>query len=402
MSKYSYAKQTVTDWDEQIARYLKTQIKSYCLRSVLRKADRALVFAWINREIAEFAAEFDDSDNEQAIKDKYVDELVKFSEEVYDSVLRMVGGRTPYMFAQTLVNPEVLNRSQKDELGRYEVIRLNKVISANVLADIKDDDLDEGAYRRGTAGDTYYNDIHKAVVKEMAELTSKSQSDENKYLGNVNIRNIAEMGVRYDEYLKTKKQLISEGVRLVYVPPHSNCSKRCQPYQGKVYSLTGQPEKYDRGMAQPIENVADKVTVKGKRDPSRVYAAGLFAYNCRHTMTPYHEGQNLEVIPDSVIENQRAIEVKQRAMEREIRALREQHMLYKVILDESKNKGLKAETTAIWKKYLAKREEYRTFCRKNDVPRYDDRLKVIAGEDIYKRTVGRTDDRVVNKKISPK
>lgn len=403
MSKYTYAKKNLPDWDEHASAELKTQIKAVCLKKVLLKAPREKVFEWINAEIDEFVGEFDESDVEKAIGERYRAELTEFAAEAYDKSVKMVGNLTPYMFAQALVKPTVLTKAQKDNLGRIAgmEVRYNQQSAEKLLATIPS--FTEGGARRATAGNTYYKEIHEAVVAGMRDYEEFKAAAARPYLLNVNQRNIVEMGIRFAKYQEQKQKLIKEGVKIVYVPPHVNCSARCQPYQGKCYSLTGQPERYDRGIAPPIEKVADDVTVKGKRDPSRVYAAGLFAYNCRHTMVKYIEGQKLEVIPKDVIERQRKIEVKQRELEREIRALREKHLLYQVVCETSGNQLLdRTERIATWHLIDQKRKEYRAFCEKNNIPRYDDRLKVIAGEDIYQRTVGKRDTRVKYEKISPK
>lgn len=402
MSKYTYAKKNLPDWDEHASAELKTRIKAFCLRKVLLKAYREKVFEWINAEIAEFVGEFDESDIERAIGERYRAELTEYASEAYDKAVQMVGKLSPYMFAQALVQPTVLTKAQKDNLGRVAgmEIRLNQPATEKLLQTTPK--FTEGGARRATAGNTYYKEIHAAVKGGMTDYTEFKAAAARPYLLNVNQRNIVEMGIRFAKYQEQKRRLIEKGVKIVYVPPHANCSKRCQLFQGKCYSLSGQPERYDRGIARPIEEVADNVTVRGKKDPSRVYAAGLFAYNCRHTMVAYEAGQNLEVIPKDVIERQRKIEVKQRELEREIRALAEKNLLYRTVMETSGNANMKPECTEIRRLWLQKRAEYRAFCAKNKIPRYDDRLKVIEGEDIYKRTVGKRDSRVKYEKISPR
>lgn len=403
MSRYTYAKKNLPDWDEHASAELKTRIKAFCLKKVLLKASREKVFEWINAEIAEFVGEFDENDIERAIGEKYRAELTEFAREAWEmSTAMMDRFKTPYMLAQALVNPQILTKVQRDNLNR--VVGVQFAIpdpAANRLAE-RLPNFTEGGARRATAGNTYYHDIHKEAKSLMRDYGEFKAAAERPYLLNVNQRNIVEMGIRFAKYQEQKKKLIADGVRIVYVPPHANCSKRCQPYQGACYSLTGQPERFDRGTARPIEEVADNVTVRGKKDPSRIYAAGLFAYNCRHTMEPYEDGQNIEIIPDDVIERQRKIETEQRELEREIRALKEKDLLYRTVMETSGNRNMKAECTEIRKLWLLKRAEYRAFCAKNNIPRYDDRLKVLEGEDIYKRTVGKRDTRVSNIKISPR
>lgn len=401
MSKYSYAKKNLPDWDEHGSAELKIHIKTYCLKSALNKADREKVFERIDKEIGEFVDEFDkDIEAEREIGERYRRELSEFAREAYERAVNMVGGLTPYMFSQALVRSSMLTELQKENLGNQYygyVIDLSPEAVKNIIAQTPKDT--PGGYTRGTAGDTYYKEIHKQVKSLMRDYEEFKTAAARQYLANVNQRNIVEMGIRFSKYQEQKKKLIEQGVKLVYVPPHSNCSKRCQPYQGRIYSLDGTRGSKDGRQYIPIEEVSDEITVTGKKDSSRVYAAGLFAYNCRHTMQPYQEGQNIEIIPDDEIERQRRIETEQRARERKIRALREQYMLYKTVQLESGNNNLDTQLKAINKDWRSQRAAYRAFCEKNKVPRFDDRLKVISGENIYQRTSGKRDSLVKNIKI---
>lgn len=402
MSRYTYAKRNLPDWDAQIAADLKISIKAYCLREVLRKHDRPSIMAHIAAEIDEFAAEFNAEDEvERSIAERYRAELTAYAAEAYDRAVSMVGGMTPYMFAQALTaRSAVVVKPQTDEHGRTTgaTISVTKAAARATVESLPE--YTEGGFNRGIEAGKFYGDVQKDIKAEMRDYVEFKQAAKLPYLTNVNQRNIVEMGVRFRAYQELKQRLISEGVRLVYVPPHANCSKRCQPFQGRCYSLTGQTEHHDGRTFPPIEEVAENRTVRGKRDPSRVYAAGLFAYNCRHTMEPYEDGQQIETIPKGVIDRQREIETRQRELEREIRALREKHMLYKIVYDESRKPEIKEEAAKTWRLYLQRRAEYYDFCSRNNVPQFGDRLKVVAGEDIYQRTVGRKDARVKNIKIS--
>lgn len=401
MSKYTYARENNADWDRVASQDLRANIKAYCLIAVLRKTDEAKTFERINEEIDLFCREFDDTEDGEEISERYRADLAEFSREAYAMAVDMVGTMTPYMFAQALVDPNKLTLRQKETLEKTVPVRIEMtdVVARRAAMTVYKDGGNGKGYTNATAGNTYYHDIHKEVKGKMGDF--ESLKTHKVPMANLNPRNIVEMSVRFDRYKEEKQRLISNGVRLVYVPPHANCSKRCQPYQGKCYSLTGKTERYDGRVFKPIEDVAEKVTVRGKRDPSRVYAAGLFAYNCRHKMVPYQDGQNIEIIPKEAIEKTRALETHQRELEREVRKAKEKWQLLKIVRDESNNTNLTDEVKAARAKWLASRQKYTDFCDKNDLVIYRDRLKITVGEDLYKRTSGSRDFRVKNTKLPP-
>ena len=394
MSKYTYVKRNLPDWDEHAAAELKISIKAYVLKNVLLHRDRAAIMERIHAEVQEFVDEFDEEDVEREIGERYRAELLEFASEAYDRAVRMVGMKTPHMFTQ------ILTTTVKDRHGRQAGVEVDLTSQAATNALKATRGFNELGFNRGIEAGRFYGDVQKDIKSQMRDYTDFKAAASRPYLINVNQRNIVEMGVRFKAYQDLKRRMIDDGVRLVYVAPHANCSKRCQPWQGRVYSLDGSKGTVDGRSFIPIEDAAENVTVRGKRDPSRVYAAGLFAYNCRHTMTEYERGQKIEVIPADVIERQREIETAQRELEREIRALREKHLLYKQIFEVTEDAKIKAEMAVIWKLYLIKRKNYYDFCERNKIPQLGDRLKVVTGEDIYQRTFGKRDSRVKNIKIS--
>lgn len=399
MSGYTYAKAN-PDWDRAAASDLRANIKAFCLIAVLRNTDEGATFKRIREEIDVFCREFSDMDNGEEIAARYRIELAEFAREAYEMAMTMVGTMTPYMFAQALVDPARLTGRQKTALEQSVPVtfEMTEKVARRAAQTVYREDTG-GGYTNATPAHTFYTEIHKEAKSRMGEF--EDLKTHKIPMANLNPRNIVEMAVRWDKYKEEKARLKANGVRLVYVPPHANCSKRCQPYQGKVYSLTGQTERFDGRVFPPIEDAADNVTVRGKKDPSRVYAAGLFAYNCRHRMVPYQEGQNVEVIPAEAIERRRELETKQRELERDVRYLKEKYTLLRIVRDESGNKNLAPEVKEACAAWKASREKYFDFCEKNDLVTNGKRLTITVGEDLYKRTSGKYDPRVTNTKLPP-
>ena len=398
MSRYTYVRQKQPNqWVAVAVSDLKVQIKAYILDKYLDKIPKPRIFEAIRREIGYLIKELEE-DGKGDSAESYREELEEFAEEAYEQTRRMVGNKTAYALALTLANPVTLTEKQKQEIAQNASVTMY-VPPEQVARLAPRHDLGRTAYSSATAADKYYREVHKETKQLLANFTELTEGKQ--YLIRVNPRSISEMNVRFQAYQAQKQKLISEGVKLVYVPPHSNCSKRCQPYQSRVYSLDGTSGSIDGLRYIPIEDAAENVTVQGKRDPSRTYYAGLFSYNCRHRMRPYHEGQFIEVIPNDVIDSTRKIEQRQREMEREIRTLKEQRLYYRVIkkkLTKAQQGVMKTEIDGLTDKIKSKTEAYESYSARNHVPynptrlecvsKYDDQTGKWTGESIYDRTHG--------------
>lgn len=403
MGRYAY-KKSLPDWEKSTADDLKIAIKAYILKSLLDKKPEAEINQRITDEIAEFAKEFDPEDADRAAG--YVQELTAFGREILEMSKNAIGNLTPYQFAAALAPTKNLTDRQKESIGKSAQLIITQP-SEKILQEIAESykyqpagketettELPDIAYNRATPAMTYYKDVHAKVTAFISDFQKIKQSKD--FIANVNPRAYTEMGVRFEKYQQEKQRLIQQGVKTVYVAPHANCSKRCQPFQGRVYSIDGFRGIRDGQRVIPIEDAADNVTYTS-RLTGRVYQAGLFSYNCRHSMVAYQEGQVVERIPNSVIERQRSLEETQRAMEREIRFQKEKGLYWEIIATKNKSAGLDKLSKACYTKAKALESEYEKFSRKNKIPIYRERLTIMEGENLYTRTArGRKDAEKIN------
>ena len=435
MGKYSFAKANDPDWDIVVTQRLKSQIKLHIFSETLARKPREKIFERVEREIQEFLNEID---NEE-IRASRASELNSFAQEAYEMAKACIGNMTPYVFALSLADPSTLTDRQKRlvgaskdmggqiptpmlqsaDTGKNRLLGTTKspdyqnrfaVVSGGFGVGLSNEAATKIAkgfeklpppktdgYSYAAPADTYYPNVHKRnkeLITDFAELTAPKN-----YIANVNPRAWAEMNARYEKYLEEKQALISRGVRLVYVPPHSNCSKRCQPYQSRLYSLDGTSGTIDGKSYIPIEDASDNVTYTSKAT-GRKYYAGLFSYNCRHTMREYERGMQFEYIPADVIEKTRKLEMIQRKMEREIRMEKEKTALYMIVYKQSKNESVHKQEIAFRKNATAMRKQLESFCRANGLVYYPDRIKIMEGEDIYLRTKGKNDKIALSAKIN--
>jgi hypothetical protein len=92
-------------------------------------------------------------------------------------------------------------------------------------------------------------------------------------------------------------------------------------------------------------------------------------FNCRHKLVPYKKGNKPKEIPADVVARRRAVEEKQRAMERAIRVQKRKAIVQKNINPKaSKEANEKA-------KQLTK--DYEGFSREHNAPFYRERTSVF-------------------------
>lgn len=216
------------------------------------------------------------------------------------------------------------------------------------------------SFNFGVPAGRYYEDFYRTQVKPIMEsLASRYSVDEN----GKSLRNRAEIMARAEASAKMVDGLRSQGVKLVIVSSHVDCSERCRPYQGRVYSLDGtsgtEPVKYE-----PIENA---IEVYYTTRAGKVWRNGLFGFNCRHTITPY-VGQLSARYTKADIVKQYDITKRQRLMERKIRNL-------KMLANEVKGVNRKA-----YEEYAGRIKsaivEYEEYSHKNKRAYYPSRIKI--------------------------
>lgn len=131
----------------------------------------------------------------------------------------------------------------------------------------------------GTALKKFSEDyMRKNVRPALDRLAKQFTLDPDDVSRRNSLRNRAEMEVRYNGHLEQIDDLRAAGYKLVIASTHADCSERCRPWQGRVYSLDGTSGITDDGRSyQPLENATDVwyTTKAGKR-----YKNGLLGFNC--------------------------------------------------------------------------------------------------------------------------
>ena len=201
-----------------------------------------------------------------------------------------------------------------------------------------------------TSGEFGYDqmiiDDYQARVKEAINTISKQTLTEKAYrevngrkVGApvfVSIRNKAEMAVRYDAMKEELKALVADKEQYVIVSQHADASLRCSPLQGLLYKLDVNPEEHVKVVLSSKELGSKKPKEIGKVDGNPYYSLkeamsyGLFSYNCRHRFIKYIPGQKITPqyqYDSKAAEAKREIDTNMRALERQIRMLKEREVL---------------------------------------------------------------------------
>lgn len=214
---------------------------------------------------------------------------------------------------------------------------------------------------------TYMNRVSKALdnlFENYAFDPNDARSDTEK---KNSLRNLAEMQVRYERHQEEIAKLRASGARLVVCSVHADCSDRCAPWQGGVYSLDGTSGKTEDGKKyQPLENATDiYYTTKA----GRTYKNGLLGFNCRHKLFEYKPRMVIPSVSEAEQKREYAITKRQREMERAVIAAREKAL---------GKKGVDVQEYRKWRDFAKERfDEYKKFSLLHERAYYSDRVKIL-------------------------
>ena len=210
----------------------------------------------------------------------------------------------------------------------------------------------------------YMRDNVKPALDRLAAQQARDPGDVS---GRNTLRNRAEMEVRYRAHLDGIEEMKAQGVRLVICSTHADCSERCRPWQGRVYSLDGTRGRTDDGRSYvPLEEATDiyYTTKAGK-----TYKNGLLGFNCRHFLVPYKSGYRFP--KPNAAEERREYEItrEQRRLETVVRKWRTKAVEYK---NTDRENYLDARRKAI-----AANKAYIEYSKRHNRAYYPSRTKLI-------------------------
>lgn len=259
--------------------------------------------------------------------------LLRFYSSQYDELRRSFGWQLSVLAALFLLNGRTLT-------GRD--IKSTQAQTAQAIQTLAERGFDASRLL-GVPLQKFSQDYMRDNVKPALDrLAAQQARDPDDVSGRNTLRNRAEMEVRYNEQMEQIAELREQGVNLVICSTHADCSERCRPWQGRVYSLDGTRGRTDDGRSYvPLEEATDiyYTTKAGK-----TYKNGLLGFNCRHFLVPYKSGYRFP--KPNAAEERREYEItqEQRRLETVVRKWRTKAVEYK---NTDRENYLKARRNAI-------------------------------------------------------
>ena len=352
MKRWEIAKNAGLNWQVVLIEDLQTDIKLVIRDDVL--ADRS--FNQTHKHVTELIQTAVRELESKELKALVQRSFPLFASKVYVKTVTLFGTRTTALFLLTYASSrgERLPPKLQTQLEtRTQIKPINRPIK-DVPA----------IYNRAVPNEVYNKEYEREVIQRMKDLaTMPAKEDYSEYSS---VRASAERQVRWEWHEKQLADLQDKGVDLVWIDSHANCSARCQPWQGKLYSISGKSGEIDGVKYQPLSNATDiyYTTKTGK-----TWKNGCISgFGCRHRLIEYKQGFRPETIPADVVEKERTIDKTQRGMERKIRSYEAKALYYKGTIPK------------LYKHYrsLAKTatNEYIDYSHKNNVAYYPSRIDI--------------------------
>ena len=345
---------------------LVNEVESKMKKVIVDDITRGIPFSYTQNTLDELIKEFEANIPEEYIERANMVKALQFSKKVfYNDYMNNI--HKPFLKAKKEIEKVLGIRIDTPmELLGAMMMNLKKLDIKQVY------DVTEGSTMSFTKGTPYIADYYQQVTKAVNEMVEQSIiepiSPKAKRGGEnaLSLRSLVEMSIRQDFHANQMENYKQEQVELVAISTHADCSERCQPYQGKVFSLNKKYGTINGQQYEPIEN-ATEIFVKTKN--GRTWKNGLFGFNCRHRMIKYVEGElpPMDYSKDEIAK-ERDISNKQRGYERLIYKERLKSVLYSGLDDERASNARKHATELMG--------EYKAYSEQNNHAYYPARCSI--------------------------
>lgn len=352
MKRYQLAKKEGLNWQAVIVQDLETDVKIYVLNAVRKGENWGKVNATVSRMINEALKEVESDEVRGMAKTS----LYLYASKVYVQAFAIYGNRDDGAELLLLLRNKGITPTQ-------DVTTAISSLPPKSAAGGKFQGLEQ-SYNRAVANGINPMEYEKEVIRRTNRLLDTvAKVDYSEYSS---LRASVERQLRWEQNEGNLRNLREKGVKLVWINSHANCSPRCQPYQGKLYSLDHTIGEIDGVNYVPLENATDVYTTT---KAGKTYKNGcLSGFNCRHRTVPYRKGFRPQTIPESVTKKQYAIDRKMRELERQVRFYESRALGYKGSIPKLYQIN-KIERNKAYKEYV-------DFAMKNNVAFYPSRVDI--------------------------
>lgn len=337
---------------------VQVKIKQLIVDGVLSGETRAETFRKISVVIRKYAEQ-----TPKALRQSFTAQVAKNAVAAYNRFKRSVE-ETATANGITVLMLAALLRGERKAVETAE--RSGKPISEQVI------DVERNVSRRLAEGgkEDYTEYIYPDKINT-PDIRAKIKAELRRMSGeDGQLRNRAEMHVRHEAQQASIEEMRASGIKLVWASTHADSSKRCEPWQGRLYSLDGTYGEINGHSYEPLANATDVyVTTKA----GKVWKNGLLGFGCRHRLIPYNDHQAPpKAFSAEEMERRRKLNEQQRAIERGIR--RQKAEAWEILhVDGKRAQGL-------FRAAKANVEKYRAFCRKNNLVALPYRTQVMTEE----------------------
>lgn len=175
--------------------------------------------------------------------------LLRFYTAQYEELSRSFGGQLVFLAALFALQGRTLSGRKTEPTAAQRKTAVRTLEDAGY----------DASRLLGAPLQKFSKDYMRENVKPALDrLAAQQARDPDDITGRNTLRNKAEMEVRYQAHLDAIADFKAQGVKLVIASTHADCSERCRPWQGSVYSLDGTSGTTDDGRHyQPLENATD-------------------------------------------------------------------------------------------------------------------------------------------------
>ena len=276
------------------------------------------------------------------LKEKFSEEAFKQFVGYMQQQMRAFAKEWYYIYTKT---DDILTRNLSTALG-VDLVNLKPDIFNTKLREV----LEVSRQVALPLIQSYQSKV-KSMIQTFAFNPPKASIRKDGKVYTTSLRNRAESTVRYMANLEDIESLKRNNVKLVWISSHPNCSKRCEKYQGRLYSLDGSSGTIDGHRYTPLAEA-----LKGPLGDGNGILNG---YNCRHRAIEYTpKSRAPNDYNEREIALERSIDSRQRYYESKIRNLKTEERLLKTNGFTEDAKKIKAR----WQRLV---KNYESFSQKN-------------------------------------